>query len=94
LASETRIKPWEHMGDMLHVVDPEELPGELAVAFYDGAFRLYVSADALRWRPVRALAHDAVHMLRNTRSCDLTCDDNTRRIEDSLLAVLALADLA
>lgn len=96
VSSQTRLRVVQQLGpDMLLVVCPGELPGALALAFYDGEFRLFVSADALEQRPPRTLAHDAAHMIRNMRGdCDSSCDEYGWRLEESLSAVFALAHLA
>jgi hypothetical protein len=95
VASETRLRVLEQLdGSMLRVVGPDELPGDLALAFCDGSFLLFLTTDALRLRTARALAHEAVHMFTNMQACNAACGDATDRVESLLSVVFAFSHLA
>jgi hypothetical protein len=86
VASETRLNVWTQLGpEMLRVVSGSELPGDLAVACCGGRFLLFVSADALRFRSLNELAHEAAHMLQGACSCGCFCRGYTARIKLWLL---------
>jgi hypothetical protein len=94
LTSETRLRVLEQLRpEMLRMVDGDMLPGELALAYYDGEFLLFVSADAAIRGPLSAVAHDAVHMLRGLGSCNIGCEAATRNLEEWLSDVLRLSQL-
>lgn len=95
MASETRLKAWLGLGpQIIVIVEGDELPGDLALGYDDGEWRLFVAHDATTRRPARDVAHDAAHMLLGARRCCSGCEELTGAIEGWLLTVLALADLA